>query len=77
MLVRQLPALEQRLNELSVPTTVVVGSADRVVPPAAARELANAIAGAHFEVLDRAGHLLPQQNAKRLAVLIAEQLARR
>src|SRR5579875_1164660 len=37
MLVRQLPALERRLGEITAPTVVVSGGADRIVAPSACR----------------------------------------
>jgi pimeloyl-ACP methyl ester carboxylesterase len=69
-LVRGLPALERRLPAVRTPTTIVTGSADRIVPPASARALASAIPGAEFVVLDGAGHLLTQLEAERLAEII-------
>jgi pimeloyl-ACP methyl ester carboxylesterase len=42
-----------------IPTTVMVGSADVLTPPAHARRLASAIAGARLLVLPGAGHYLP------------------
>jgi pimeloyl-ACP methyl ester carboxylesterase len=70
MLVRELPGLERRLPEITAPTTVVCGRDDRIVPPASALNVAGQIDGAELVVLDRAGHLLPQRQAARLASLI-------
>lgn len=42
---------------IRVPTLVMVGSEDRVAPPAAARAMAAAIPGARLVVLDGAGHI--------------------
>ncbi|MGH2883057.1 MAG: alpha/beta fold hydrolase, partial [Solirubrobacteraceae bacterium] len=47
-LVRDLPVLERRLAEISAPTTIIAGAADRVVPIAAARRLAGQIRGAEL-----------------------------
>lgn len=58
-LVHDLPALERMLNQITAPTTILAGRGDRIVPPRAARELAGQIPGAHLEVAERAGHLLP------------------
>lgn len=69
-LVRDLPALERRLDQVSAPTTIVAGSADRIVPPAAARTLADQMPDAELVLLPNAGHLLPFQHARRLAELI-------
>jgi pimeloyl-ACP methyl ester carboxylesterase len=70
MLVRDLPALEARLSTIRVPTTIVNGSADRVVPLASARALQTAIPGAALVVLPRAGHLITQRQAGELAHII-------
>ncbi len=70
MLVRDLPGLERRLAEIAAPTTVVSGRDDRIVSPSAAREVAAQIDNARLVLLDRAGHLLPQRQAARLASLI-------
>lgn len=69
-LIRDLPALESRLREISAPTTIVAGSADRIVSVAAARSLAGEIRGAGLVVLDGAGHLLPQSHPRALAEII-------
>jgi pimeloyl-ACP methyl ester carboxylesterase len=63
----ELPVLEGRLGEIAVPTTIVAGSADRVVPPAAARRLAAQIPEAKLVMIDGAGHLLPHQHARVVA----------
>jgi pimeloyl-ACP methyl ester carboxylesterase len=69
-LVRDLPALERRLAQLSVPTAIVAGTSDRVVPIEAARRLAGQISGAELVEIERAGHLLHVQQAARLAEII-------
>ncbi|HWC33136.1 MAG TPA: alpha/beta fold hydrolase [Actinomycetota bacterium] len=45
------------LGEIDVPTTIVVGSADALTPPAMSESMAEAIPGAQLVVLDGAGHL--------------------
>jgi pimeloyl-ACP methyl ester carboxylesterase len=70
-LVRDLPRLEHRLEEVSAPTTIVAGGADHVVPIAAARRLAASIPGAELVEVAHAGHLLHVQHASRLADVIA------
>lgn len=70
MLVRDLPALEARLPAIRAPTTVVSGSADRIVPVASARALQQSIPGARLVVLPGAGHLLTQRQAVELAGII-------
>jgi 3-oxoadipate enol-lactonase/3-oxoadipate enol-lactonase/4-carboxymuconolactone decarboxylase len=70
MLVRDLPALEAKLSRIRVPTTIVSGSADRIVPPASARALQEAIPSASLIVLTGAGHLITQRQAPELARII-------
>lgn len=70
MLIRELPALEQRLGSISSPTTIVSGTADRIVTPSSARELTREIPGAEFVQLPGATHLLPQLHAAALAETI-------
>jgi pimeloyl-ACP methyl ester carboxylesterase len=70
VLVRDLPALEQRLGSISAPTTIVAGSDDHVVPIEAERKLAEQIPDAKLVTLERTGHLVLQQQAERLAELI-------
>lgn len=72
MLIHDLPELEARLADISAPTTIVVGSADRVVSPSSARRLASVIPGAKLIVIDHATHLLPQRNSQQLAEIIVE-----
>ncbi|HET7752972.1 MAG TPA: alpha/beta fold hydrolase [Anaeromyxobacteraceae bacterium] len=49
----------RRLPGLRVPTLVVTGDADRLVPPANSHELARLIPGARLLVLRGAGHVFP------------------
>ena len=74
-LVTGLPVLERRLAQVRAPTWIVTGSADRVVPAAAPRLLADQIPDARLVVLERAGHLLPQLHARRLTETIELALA--
>jgi pimeloyl-ACP methyl ester carboxylesterase len=46
-----------KLEEVAVPTLVIVGGDDRLTPPRASEVLAAAIPGARLEVLPGAGHL--------------------
>ncbi len=68
---RDLPSLEARLGEIVAPTTVISGTADKVVPPDAARRLAREIPGAKLELIEGAGHLLPHQHGEALAAIVA------
>jgi pimeloyl-ACP methyl ester carboxylesterase len=70
-LLKDLPELEPCLGRIRAPTTILTGAQDRVVPIGAPRELAVQIPGARLTVLPRAGHLLPQLHAGRVADAIA------
>jgi pimeloyl-ACP methyl ester carboxylesterase len=71
LLVRDLPLLERRLGGVSAPATIVAGTADRVVPIAAARRLAAQIPGAELVEIEHAGHLVHVHHPGRLAEIIA------
>lgn len=75
-LIEELPSLEARLERISTPTTIVIGTADRIVPPVSARVLAARIAGAEVVEIEGASHLLPQQRAEPLAEIILAAAAR-
>ncbi len=62
-----LRAAEGLLGHVLVPTWIVSGSRDRIVPLAAARALAGQIGGAELIVVEGAGHLLPQLHGGELA----------
>ncbi|RQH04699.1 3-oxoadipate enol-lactonase [Paraburkholderia dinghuensis] len=58
-----------RLAELRVPALAVAGRYDGGTPAAATRALADAIAGARFEILD-AAHLAPVEESHRFTALL-------
>jgi pimeloyl-ACP methyl ester carboxylesterase len=70
LLVRDLPQLEARLEQVRAPATIVIGTADRIVPVSSARRLAEQLPDAQLVALERANHLLPQQRAEQLAGII-------
>jgi pimeloyl-ACP methyl ester carboxylesterase len=72
MLVRDLPGLEDRLGAISAPTTVVAGTADRIVSPSSVRRLVTQIPGARLTELRGASHLLLQERPEELADLIVQ-----
>jgi len=47
-----------------VPTAVLVGSADKLTPPRFSAVIAQALPGAHHEVLHGAGHMLPLERTE-------------
>jgi magnesium chelatase accessory protein len=69
-LLRERTLLEEALEAITVPTTVVVGSRDLVVRPKAQRALAGRIAGARLVELHGAGHLIPHHEPERLATIV-------
>ena len=73
MLIRELPRLEPLLGRIEVPTTVVIGTADHLVPPASARALVDQIPGAELIELAGANHLLPWRRAKALADILVSR----
>ena len=75
-LVNELPDLEARLRKIEAPTTIAGGRDDRVVPIRAVRRLAAQIPHAELVVIERTGHLLPQQQPDRVAELICRTAAR-
>jgi pimeloyl-ACP methyl ester carboxylesterase len=50
------PALAARLSSLTMPTLVLWGASDRIVDADYGRAYAQAIPGAHFELLTETGH---------------------
>lgn len=68
-LLAETPGLERRLGRVAVPTAVVSGTSDRIVPTASARELAAAIAGAELITM-AGGHLLPFDQAPAIAAVV-------
>jgi 3-oxoadipate enol-lactonase len=63
------------LGRIAAPTLVVVGEQDRLVAVEEARAFAGAIAGARFEVVTGAGHLVNVEEPARWTALVAEFLA--
>ena len=49
------------LSGISVPTLVLSGASDRLIPPEKELELAQAISGARYLVIPEAGHLLAEE----------------
>jgi pimeloyl-ACP methyl ester carboxylesterase len=60
-LLAETPALEANLSSVRVPTAVVAGRRDRLVPARASADLAEAISGAELVWVAGVGHLLPQE----------------
>jgi pimeloyl-ACP methyl ester carboxylesterase len=62
--------LRPDLERFEVPTTVVAGSLDLLLPPYHARAMARRIPGARLEVLRNAGHMLPMERPDEVAAAI-------
>jgi len=65
------PKLKGRLHRIRIPTLILWGTADRIVPEAYGRAYCAAIPGARFETIERAGHYphveQPEEFAHRVA----------
>jgi pimeloyl-ACP methyl ester carboxylesterase len=68
-LLAETPELERLLGRISVPTAVVTGASDRIVPPSAARSLAGLVPDAELIVVP-GGHLIPFEQPEKLAEIV-------
>ncbi len=68
-LLAETPELERSLCRIAVPTAVVTGASDHVVPVSAARSLAGRVPGAELVVI-AGGHLLPFDQPERIAEVV-------
>ena len=59
-----------RVKTISVPTLVVHGADDMLIPPARGREIADSIPGATFKLIDGMGHDIPPGLGKPLAEIV-------
>lgn len=59
-----------RLRALSVPTLVIHGADDPLIPVAAGRDTAAAIRGAQLEIIAGMGHNIPDALAPRIAAIV-------
>ena len=66
------PSRVEALKRLSVPTLVIHGDCDRLIPPDFGRETADAIPGAHLEIIQGMGHDYPPEHWDRLVELIGD-----
>jgi len=58
------PKLERRLRRISAPTLVLWGANDTYLAPAHGQRYAQRISGAHFELIDDCGHLIPLEQTE-------------
>lgn len=73
---RDRPDRRAGLEEIAVPTTVIVGSDDVVTPRDAAEAMADAISGATLASIDGAGHLSALERPAEFAALVATTIGR-
>ena len=66
--------LKKRIHRIAAPTLIIWGNADQVIASAYANEFAQRIAGAHVELIDRAGHLPHLEQPHRVAQLVRDFL---
>jgi pimeloyl-ACP methyl ester carboxylesterase len=71
---RDTDEIEPLYGQITAPTLVVWGEADRWIPVEHGRELARRIPGARLEVLPGSGHLVQEDEPDELARLLAEHL---
>jgi pimeloyl-ACP methyl ester carboxylesterase len=69
-LLAETPLLERRLSRLEVPTAIVHGTADHVVPIGASKALAERIPGAELVALKGEGHLVPFERPSLVAPIV-------
>jgi len=62
------------LDKIRVPTLVVHGSADRLVPLANGEDVARRVMGARMEVIDAMAHDLPPSQVDRMVTLIVDHV---
>jgi pimeloyl-ACP methyl ester carboxylesterase len=66
------PRLERRLHHLTMPTLVIWGGEDRLLPPEHGIRLAALIPGARLEVLPGVGHVVPLEAPDAFARLVTD-----
>jgi pimeloyl-ACP methyl ester carboxylesterase len=71
---RDRPDSTELLANIAIPTLVVAGSDDQLIPAKNAKAMANAIPGAQFTLIPQAGHLAPLEQPIALSRVIGEFL---
>lgn len=72
---RDRPDSRPLLGQIQVPTLVIAGRDDQLIPPASARSLADQIPGAQLTSIPDAGHLTPLEQPIATGRVMAEFLA--
>ena len=68
--------LRADLGRIRVPALVLTGREDRLIPPARARELAAALPGGEFKIIEKAGHLLMAERYQEVNQAVLEFIDR-
>jgi pimeloyl-ACP methyl ester carboxylesterase len=71
---RQRGADIERLDALKLPTLILWGGRDRLIPPAAAREFERRIAGSRLLIFDDLGHVPQEEDPARTVEAVREFL---
>jgi pimeloyl-ACP methyl ester carboxylesterase len=71
---RDRPDSTPMLKQIDVPTLVIAGREDRLIPTSTSRALADAIPGAQLTLIPEAGHLAPLEQPVQTSRVIAEFL---
>ncbi len=66
--------LQHTLREVRVPTLLVWGSEDRIVPPECADQFARILPNSRLEMIEGAGHLVEYEEPERIASLVANHV---
>jgi len=69
------PDMSDHLGDIRVPTLVIVGADDTVIPPIASEALAKAIPGAQLKVIPHAGHLVAWEQPEAFNAAMSDWLA--
>jgi pimeloyl-ACP methyl ester carboxylesterase len=75
-LVREIGAVESALPRIHLPTVVIVGTWDVVVPPSVGAVVAGAVPGAELVTLARTGHFVPRDAPLEIADAVRRVEAR-
>ncbi len=59
------------LEQVAVPTVVVAGTADAIIPPQRSQEMAAAIPGAELAMIEDIGHMVPLESPRETAAALA------
>lgn len=64
-----------RLGEITIPTLVIAGDSDEIIPTADSREVAARISGSQLVIIPRTGHLPNEEAPEEFGIAVAEFIA--